>query len=73
MPQNTPERQEPAEPEPLAPQQPRLVRQWAYVRGGLLLLQLTIPETHQGLHLAVQTLVVLGDLTVSLVKGQSHR
>jgi hypothetical protein len=73
MPQKHLERKEPAEPEPSAPQPPWLVRQWIYVRGGLQLVELLIPETHQGLHLAAQTLVMLGDLTVVLVSRRSDR
>lgn len=73
MPQEDPERLEPVQPEQPAPQPPWLVRQWTYVRGGLQLAELWIPETHQGLHLAAQTLVVMGDLTVVLWLGRSDR
>ena len=64
MPQQHPDGQEdPAEPEPPAPKPPWLIRHWLSVRAGLQLAEL-LPEEHQGLRLAAQTLVVAGDLVV---------
>lgn len=68
-----PEREEPAQPEPPVPQKPPwLIRHWAYVRGGLQLTEL-LADKHQGLYLAAQTLVVLGDLAVVMFRGRADR
>lgn len=68
-----PGQEEPAQPEPPAPTEPPwLIRHWAYVRGGLQLAEL-FAEKHQGLYLAAQTLMVLGDLAVVMFRGGADR
>jgi hypothetical protein len=46
----------------------RLVRVWGFVRAGIQAVPLMTGK-HEGLHLAAQALVLIGDTTVSFLAG----
>jgi hypothetical protein len=73
-PRNGPEEPD-SDPEPPGQQEaPRLVQEvWGVVRTALQLYRLLVAGKHEGLHLSVQALVVVGDLVVERYLQGPHR